>query len=101
MLSLFSSSQLPGSLYAALSCACFIQFAYGQAPPANPYPQGQVSGSNPLKVDLGYATYLGVANELNEWFGQVYSFYWFAWKMCVADFVGIVESGTRRRLSGP
>jgi hypothetical protein len=72
MLSLFSSSQLPGALCAILSCAFFFQFADGQAPP-NPYPQGQVSSSNPLEVDLGYATYLGVANGLNEWFGQDYS----------------------------
>jgi hypothetical protein len=72
MLSLLSSSPLPGTLCAVLSCTFFFQFADGQAPP-NPYPQGQVSSSNPLEVDLGYATYLGVANELNEWFGQVSS----------------------------
>jgi hypothetical protein len=34
----------------------------------NPFPPGQAT-SDPLVVDLGYATYQGVSTGLNAWYG--------------------------------
>ncbi|KAH8689520.1 putative carboxylesterase [Talaromyces proteolyticus] len=65
-------SRLLSVSLSVLLCASLFDLAIASAPP-NPYPPGHRSSSDPLEVDLGYATYRGVASGLNEWFGIRYA----------------------------